>query len=94
MTRTIEQALSDTALPLVCRVLMWHLRDHLDVEEFRPVKHEALAREARLKSVTVSASMARLVREGYLIEQRASRQLRAYRVPASRRPASSNTAPK
>lgn len=82
---SVTQALSDVALPSSCRLLMWHLAGRLDLEDWRELKHESLAREARMKTVTVSWSLARLSAEGYLLERRVDRRLRAYRLPASRR---------
>jgi len=81
----VTQALSDTALPPACRLLMWHLRTRLDTVKYREQKLDSLVSETGFGKATVSESLARLVSDGYLSVYGFERRSRAYRLPASRR---------
>lgn len=80
----VTQALSDTALPPACRLLMWHLRTRLDTVKYREQKLASLATETGFGKATVSEALTRLVADGYLSVYGFERRSRAYRLPSSR----------
>jgi hypothetical protein len=80
----VRQALSDTRLPQVARLTMWHLIERLDFLDYVEVKVASLAREMRVKETTAGEALRALVAAGYLLEHQ-KRKPRAFRFPQARR---------
>ncbi len=85
LSPAVQQALDDVQLPLVARMMMWHLSKRLDHFEYREVKNASIAAEMRIKESTAGQTLALLVDRGYLDQRNSDRRTRAYRLPWSRR---------
>ena len=77
-------AIRDPALRGVPRDVYVWLMDRLDVFEFRPIKHEAIALDLRVKNPTIFKAITLLRTRGYIDRGARDGRLWTYRLAHSR----------
>lgn len=84
MIPAFAAAMQDRALRGNPREVYVWFHEHLDVVEFRVVKHAVIERELGLRDSSIADAIARLVERGYVQRQGLDRRLSSYRLFYSR----------
>jgi hypothetical protein len=77
-------ALQDRTLRGAARDVYIWLHEHLDVVDYRPVKHSGIETDLRISSVAIARSFRQLIRDGYIARGPKAGKIWTYRLVYSR----------